>query len=52
MIKNAADTAHLTGLIVSHTSGSGDVKMTNTSIASGQSVTITSATVTHAIDPE
>ena len=45
-IKNSGGTANLTGLTVG-TSGS-DINLNNTSIANGQSVTLTSATITHA----
>lgn len=46
VIKNSAGNAHLTGLTVG-TSGA-DVTIDNTSIASGQSVSISSATIQHA----
>lgn len=49
-IKTAGDDAHLTGLTVG-TSGA-DVILNNTSIATGQDVTLTSAKITHAPDPE
>lgn len=45
-IKNASGTANLTGLTVG-TSGS-DINLNNTNIASGQAVTLSSATITHA----
>jgi hypothetical protein len=45
-IKNSGGSAHLTGLTVG-TSGS-DINLDNTSIASGQDVTLSSATITHA----
>lgn len=45
-IKSSGGTAHITGLTVG-TSGS-DINLNNTSIASGQSVTLSSATITHA----
>ena len=47
-IKNSAGTVVMDGLTVSATGGSGDVKLDNTSIASGQSLTAGSFTVTHA----
>jgi hypothetical protein len=49
VIKNSGGNAHLTGLTVG-TSGS-DIILDNTSINSGQSVTLSSATITHAPDP-
>lgn len=45
-LKNSGGTANLTGLTVG-TSGC-DINLNNTSFASGQSVTLTSATITHA----
>lgn len=45
-IKNSGGTANLTGLTVG-TSGS-DINLDNTNIASGQNVTLSSATITHA----
>lgn len=45
-VKTSGGTAGLTGLTVG-TSGS-DINLTSTSITSGQSVTLSSATVTHA----
>lgn len=45
-IKNSAGTARITGLTVG-TSGT-DIILDNTSIASGQDVTLSSATITHA----
>jgi hypothetical protein len=45
-IKNSGGTANLTGLTVG-TSGS-DINLDNTSINSGQNVTLSSATITHA----
>lgn len=47
-IKNASGTVVVSDLTVSATGGSGDVKLDNTSIASGQSVSVSSFTVTHA----
>lgn len=47
-IKNSAGTVVMDGLTISATGGSGDVKLDNTSIASGQSVSPGSFTVTHA----
>ena len=47
-IKNSAGTVVVDGLTVSATGGSGDVKLDNTSIASGQTVNVGSFTVTHA----
>ena len=41
--------AHITGLTVTATGGGGDVILDNLSIASGQNVTLTSATITHAV---
>jgi hypothetical protein len=46
VIKNSGGNAHLTGLTVG-TSGS-DITIDNTSINSGQNVTLSSATITHA----
>ena len=48
-IKNSGGTARITGLSVG-TTGSA-INLDNTSIASGQTVTISSATFTHAVDP-
>ena len=48
-IKNSGGTARITGLTVG-TSGSA-INLDNTNIASGQNVTISSATFTHAVDP-
>lgn len=45
-IKTSGGSAHLTGLTVG-TSGS-DINLDNTSISSGQNVTLSSATITHA----
>lgn len=45
-IRNSGGTNRITGLTVG-TSGS-DINLDNTSIASGQNVTLTSATITHA----
>lgn len=45
-MKNAAGVASLTNLSVG--AGTGDVNLNNVSIASGQSVTLTSAVITHA----
>lgn len=45
-IKNSGGSAHITGLTVG-TSGT-DIVLDNTSIASGQSVSLSSATITHA----
>lgn len=45
-IKNSGGTAQITGLTVG-TSGS-DINLNNTSIASGQNVTLSSATIQHA----
>jgi hypothetical protein len=45
-LKNAAGSAHLTGLTVG--TSATDVIVNNTSIASGQNVTMNSATITHA----
>ena len=45
-IKNSAAAAHLTGLTVG-TSGS-DINLTDVSLTSGQTVTLSSATITHA----
>lgn len=45
-IKTSGGSAHLTGLTVG-TSGS-DINLTSTSITSGQTVTLSSATITHA----
>lgn len=47
-VKNAAGTVVVDGLTVSATGGAGDVKLDNTSIASGQSVNPGSFTITHA----
>ena len=47
-IKNASGTVVVSDLTVSATGGSGDVKLDNTSIASGQSVSPGSFTITHA----
>jgi hypothetical protein len=49
VIKNSGGDAHLTGLTVG-TSAS-DIVLDNTSINSSQSVTLSSATITHAPDP-
>jgi len=50
-IKNSGGTARITGLTVGATSSGAGVELDNTSIASGQTVTISSATFTHAVDP-
>ena len=47
-IKAASGTVVVDGLTVSATGGAGDVRLDNTSIASGQSVSPGSFTVTHA----
>lgn len=47
-IKASTGTVVVDGLTVSATGGSGDVKLDNTSIASGQSVSPGSFTITHA----
>ena len=47
-IKNASGTVVVSDLTVSATGGSGDVKLDNTSIASGQTVSPGSFTLTHA----
>jgi hypothetical protein len=49
VVKNSAGAAHLTGLTVG-TSGA-DINLDNTSLNSGQNVTLSSATITHAPDP-
>ena len=48
-IKDSGGTARITGLSVG-TSGSA-INLDNTNIASGQNVTLSSATFTHAVDP-
>lgn len=45
-IKTSGGTAVITGLTVGQ--GSGDIDLDNTNIASGQDVTLSSATITHA----
>jgi hypothetical protein len=50
-LKNSGGTARITGLTVGATSSGAGVELDNTSIASGQTVTISSATFTHAVDP-
>lgn len=45
-IKNAGGTANLTGLTVG-TSGS-DINLDNTSVSTGQNITLSAATITHA----
>ena len=45
-IKTSGGSAHLTGLTVG--AGSGDINLTSVSITSGQDVTLSSATITHA----
>lgn len=47
-IKNASGTVVVSDLTVSATGGSGDVKLDNTSIASGQTISVSSFTVNHA----
>ena len=47
-IKNSSGAVVGSGLTVSATGGSGDVRLDNTSIASGQSVSVSSFTITHA----
>ena len=47
-VRDSAGTVVVDGLTVSATGGSGDVKLDNTSIASGQSVSVSSFTITHA----
>ena len=47
-IKASTGTVVVDGLTVSATGGSGDVKLDNTSIVSGQSVSVSAFTVTHA----
>lgn len=48
-IKNVGGDAHLTGLTVALSAA--DVILDNTSIAVGQTVTLTSLTITHPVDP-
>lgn len=48
-IKTEGGTARLTGLTVGV--GSGDIQLNNVSIADGQDVSLTAATITHAPDP-
>jgi hypothetical protein len=50
-IKDSGGTARITGLSVGLTSSGSGVELDNTSIASGQTVTLSSATFTHAVDP-
>ena len=50
-IKDSGGTVRISGLTVGLSTSSADLKMINTSITSGQSVTINSATVQHAADP-
>lgn len=50
-IKNSGGTARITGLTVGVTGSGAGVELDNVSIASGQTVTLSSATVTHAVDP-
>ncbi len=45
-IKNSGGSAHITGLTVGTTGA--DINLNNTSIATGQSVTLSSASITHA----
>lgn len=47
-IKNASGTVVVSDLTVSAIGGSGDVKLDNTSIATGQTVSVGSLTITHA----
>ena len=48
-IKDSGGTAKITGLTVALSAA--DVILDNTSIASGQTVTLTSLTITHPVDP-
>lgn len=50
-IKTSGGDAHLTGLTVGTVGSGEDIELINTSISSGQDVTISSATITHAPDP-
>lgn len=45
-IKNAGGNVRITAMTVSHSSGSGDIKLINTSISAGQEASISSATIT------
>lgn len=47
-IKASTGTVVVDGLTVSATGGSGDLRLDNTSIASGQTINVSSLTVTHA----
>ena len=47
-IKASTGTVVVDGLTVSATGGSGDLRLDNTSIASGQTISVSSLTITHA----
>jgi hypothetical protein len=48
-IKTSGGLAHITGLTVTATGGGGDVILDNTIISNGQNVTMSTATITHAV---
>ena len=50
-IFNADDDPCITGLTVTATGGGGDITLDNTSIKTGQTVTITAGTIIHAPNP-
>ncbi len=47
-LKTSGGTANLTGLTVVVTGGTGDIQLNSLSVTSGQNVTLSSATITHA----
>lgn len=47
-IKNSGGNAHITGLTVGLSDSAADLKMTNTSITTGQDVTLSSGSIQHA----
>ena len=50
-IKDSSGNVRISGLTVGATGSGADLQMINASISSGQSVTISSATIQHAADP-
>jgi hypothetical protein len=49
VIKTSGGSAHITGLTVTATGGGGDVILDSTSITTAQNVTLSTATITHAV---
>lgn len=50
-IKTSGGTAEITGLTVGATSSGEDIELDNVNIADGQTVNLSSVTITHAADP-